>query len=92
MAKRLFKIGDKIRGISGDIEGCEGTITAIRGFPDDGDINSGYDILLTSLGQHDWQNGKGEWRIGNIVKRNTFWKGCIKLVKGNIIEEEIIYE
>ena len=63
-----FKIGDKVRGIKADIKGCEGIIVEVR--------EGGYIIKLTKIGNERW-HGKGEWQVGELLNRLSFWNGCL---------------
>jgi hypothetical protein len=72
MAERKFKVGDKVRGIRGDIEDCEGVILA--------DTGSGFEIKFTKMGNRHWQQGDG-WNVGNTIKRSTYWDGCLELIE-----------
>ena len=81
---RKFKVGDKVLGVHGDIEGCEGIIMEV--------LEDRYKIKLTSVGKELW-HGDDEWQIGNIINRQTFWEDCLKLIKphykqGNKLEKE----
>jgi len=66
-----FKVGDKVRGIGADIKGCEGIIEEVK--PD------GYNIRFTKVGNEAW-HGIGEWRVGNLMCRHTFWEGSLELI------------
>ena len=72
LGKQEFKIGDKIRGISCDIGDCEGIIRRVE--------SDGYAIEITKIGDKS-HHGKGEWIVGNIVDRGTFWENCIELME-----------
>lgn len=78
-----FKVGDRVRGVSADIEGCEGTIVSVD--------MQGYGIALTSLGNKTW-HGKNEWVIGAIIKRNTFWNNNLKLIGGHMSKYDELKE
>lgn len=87
-----FQVGDKVKGISGDIVGCEGIIVAIDGkpaYPED----IVFSIELTLLGNKDWHTGnsyraaKDEWHIGAVTKRR--WYRCIEIIEPIESVEEI---
>ncbi len=67
-----FKVGDMVKGISADIEGCEGIIEKIHS-------NGEQDIRLTKLGNCLW-HGKDDWKIG-ILKKNINWGISIELIE-----------
>ena len=68
-----FKRNDKVKGIAGDIGGCEGIIVKVR--------DKGYSIKLTKIGNERWQS---KWYIGMIEDRDNFWLNCLELIsKGN---------
>ena len=75
---REFKIGDFVRGIDGDIIGCEGIITETR-------LHNlaGRQLLitLTKLGTKPW-HGKEEWILGEPTPWCN-WKGCIELISSD---------
>jgi len=66
MAK--FKVGDKVKGINADIKDCEGFIEEVT--------DSGYIIRLIKVGNHSF-HGSGEWKVGNLITRPTFWLRCL---------------
>ena len=77
---RKFQIGDKIRGTSADIDGCEGEIHAVN--------NCGeYKIKLTKLGKETF-HGSDRWILGDYIKnrdgsiRWSQWSSsnCLELI------------
>jgi len=75
-----LKIGDKIRGIGGDIKGCEGIIEWVF-------LTGRYVIRLTKLGREPWHTGShSEWQVGELIKsydgsaRISEWKDCLELI------------
>ena len=70
-----LKVGDKVKGISADIKGCEGIIVK--------DTGDGFDIMITKLGKIQKELGwnyDGEFKVGKVLKRNTYWENCLKLI------------
>lgn len=67
-----FKIGDEVRGIACDIDGCEGIIT---------DVNDrGYVIKLTKIGNESW-HGKDSFIVGGTIDLHIFWDGSLMPLK-----------
>jgi hypothetical protein len=71
METKEFNVGDKVRGTSADIRGCEGIITADNG--------NGYAIKLTKVCDKSW-HGKDGWQVGDTLVRGTYWTGCLELI------------
>lgn len=67
-----FKVGDKVRGIKGDIAGCEAVIV--------GDTGSGWKLKFTKIGNKSW-HGKGNYVVGAIDDRGTYWDDYLELLK-----------
>ncbi len=65
-----FKIGDKIRGISADIKGCEGII--------EGDTGAGWKIKITK-GSSEYPNAE-DLKEGVTCSRTTYWINHIELI------------
>ena len=82
----IFKVGDIVRGVSGDVEGLILKIIGVR--------RSGY-ILKTlentkSKFRHRYNfEYMEEYQIGGIFKRETFWEGCLKLHNTKINWREV---
>ena len=76
-----FKVGDKVRGIGGDIRGCEGFIDHIN---DKGQ----YALKLTKLGDYSFHMKPFGFVIGELLRHNdsneirySDWSGCLKLIR-----------
>jgi len=69
-----FKVGNRVKGVNGDIDGCEGIITEVK--------TDRYIIRLEKVGNREWQ-WVGEWQVGNEINRPTFWEDCLELIEEN---------
>lgn len=63
-----FKVGDKIRGISCDIEGAEGIIVK--------DTGTGYHIKIT----YNPKECHLSTEVGEILTRDLYWEDCLELI------------
>ena len=69
-----FEVGDKIRGINSDIEGCEGVLVM---------VDEKLDIKLTKIGDKSWQR-KNEWQVGKVLNRGWVWERAIEKIGGTM--------
>lgn len=65
-----FNVGDKVRGISADIVGCEGIIEKIT--------DHHYALRITKVGNRPW-HGKGDFAFGALNTRG-FWEACLEKI------------
>ncbi len=71
-----FIVGDKVRGIAGDIIGCEAIVESFRG--------ENPRLRLTAIGNRPY-HGRGEFLIGGLIDRNTRWDDCLELVQERVL-------
>ena len=71
MSDYKFKVGDLVRGISADVDGCEMLIEEVT--------ENGYHLTFTNVDNCKFPNDE-MFQVGKTDKRGCFWEGRLELV------------
>ncbi len=82
-----FKVGDIVRGVSGDVEGL---ILEVISAGESGYFLKTLENSKSKFRHRDNFEYMEELQIGGVFKRETFWEGCLKLHNIKINWREVL--